>query len=140
MCLLEKLYFYKTLPYTLSQSCRGWVHFSRIGACVPKKNVLKEKPKYFEVIQVKWPKYVFFQHIQSKPILINFKFLDNKEWPIIRKISTRRKDATLFFFATQSLIIACIHHSFNQLWNNYKYNIQVYSSCWLVKIQYYQVR
>ena len=43
------------------------------------KNVLKGKPEYFEVIQIKRPKNVFFQHIHSNPILINLTFLDNNE-------------------------------------------------------------
>ena len=43
------------------------------------KNVLKGKPEYFGIIQVKRPKNVFFQHIHSNPILINLTLFDDFE-------------------------------------------------------------
>ena len=49
------------------------------GLYVFSKNVLKGKPKYYEVIRLKDQKNVFFQHIHSNPILINLTFLDNNE-------------------------------------------------------------
>ena len=85
----------QTLPCTpppppVPQNCRGWDHVFRIGVYKNvSKNVLTGKLVLFRIIQVKRPKNVFFQHIHSNPILIILKFLDNNEWPIIRKISTR---------------------------------------------------
>ena len=58
----------------------------RVGSCFsyrclvfPKKNVLKGKPEYYGVIQVKRPQNVFFKHIHSNPILKNSTLLDNNE-------------------------------------------------------------
>ena len=47
--------------------------FFRIGVQCFQKNVLKEKPVLFGVIQVKSPKNVFFHYIHSNQILKNLK-------------------------------------------------------------------
>ena len=68
----------QTLPCTPPELSRVGLFFP-YKCLVFTKHVLKGKLEYFEVIQDKRPNNVVFQHIHSKPILINLTFLDNNE-------------------------------------------------------------
>ena len=71
----------QTLPCTPPPrtSYGGFIFFVWVSSVPKQKNVLKGKPVLYGIIQVKRPKNVFLQHIQSNPILINLTFLDNNE-------------------------------------------------------------